>query len=334
MVFHHALKLSACAVAIILGCTASYAGSLETINVGKIGRTDGSDFVGKGGDFSLLPYQMASRSLRRGHSARADREVRASDATFVSDAGSTGLFEKFNVLPHSKSLNINGICYQRELGGPTVLDSAQSASDLDGEGIEAIDPLQGRAVITVNMTDASIASLAAISVAELQGESQSAIDSSAIPAGSTASGDATTEQIMADDAAAEAEIQAMQDGNAADAEGISGEVVVASLDPTEAPNIPDASDGSMSDGSIDTGAVENGSGDSSGGPVLAGELPEDLGAAPSVGVELEPVSLEEESSGGNGESLSDVPLPAAFPLLASVLAGIGIMSVRRSRKSI
>jgi hypothetical protein len=341
MMFRHVLKTSACAVAIAIGCTVSYAGSLETINVRRVGSADGSGFVGKSRDFALLPYQMGSRVSHGYNGTRNDGQAGGRDwvARSGSDLGSSGLFDSYDVLPHSKVLNINSICFQRELGGATVLDSAQSTADLGAQDFGS-DATSTPAVITVSMGDASIATLAAVSVDELQDASadESATAANDLPA------DATVEQIVENDAAAEADIQALQ--NEGNSSGEGGEVDVALLDPSEAPNIPDATggagvdgDSSGVDGGGDDSTVDQGSGDpgatdgsESGDPSVVVDLPEDLGAPASVDVSPEAVSLDPVGVGGKGGA--DVPIPAAFPLLASLLAGIGVMSVRRSRKAL
>jgi hypothetical protein len=361
MMLRHVLKSSVCAVAIVMGFTVSHAGSLETINVGRVGSADGSGFVGRSREFALLPYQMGSRVSRGHHEKHDDNEAegRVADARAGNGSGSSGLFDGYDVLPHSKALNINSICYQRELGGATVLDSAESAADLGGQGFGA-DGTTTPAVITVSLGDASVATLAAVSVDELQDTSadESTAGATDLPA------DATPEQIVENDAAAEADMQALQDESASNSDGATGETDVAALDPSEAPNIDGGSvggdtgdgqgsgDGTVSDagggtddgssangngvdGGVDDGTVDQGSGDAggsdgSGDPVIVGELPDDLGAPPSVDISPEPVSLDPVGGGANGGA--DVPIPAAFPLLASVLAGFGVMSVRRSRR--
>jgi hypothetical protein len=338
MMFHHAVKASVCVVALVLGCAGSYADTYETIRTGKAGHHNDSFFV-KGVGFAQLPYELGTVGTGASH--------HRSDSGYSHHQDTSGLFRKLNVVPEVSVLEINGIGFQRELEATTVLDAAQA--HLNSNTAFAFEDLSSEpAHIMLSVGDASVASLSAISVDELDASSNDAVDtgsaSAALPA------DATELQILNSDAAAEADLAAFQDdssdggstGEVGDGTTVPGLVdtsMGAPIEGSEAP-LPEAvnAEGGMSsdneavasaNGSADGDAANDGA-----DPVLVAELPADLGAEPSIDVELEPISLEAADGSGNNGSLSDVPVPAAFPLLATVLAGFGVMSVRRSRRSI
>jgi hypothetical protein len=315
MMFHHAVKACVCAASLVLGCVGAYADTYETIRTGRAGQQNDSFFV-KGVGFAQLPYELgtvdvgSARQFAGGFSRRLEL---------------AGFFRKFNVMPEVSVLEINGIGFQRELEATTVLDAARAHFGANTAGFVFDGHASEPARITLNLGDASVASLSAISVDELQasGDSGEAVVASLPP-------DASDEQIMNSDAAAEADLQAFGD------EGIS------SVDGTAPSNGSGNIDGSgnLRPGEIEvaTGAAVDVSGalvaqtTSGGASVISAELPDDLGAPAAIDVELEPVSLAANSKGSDDGSVADVPVPAAFPLLATVLAGLGVASVRRSRK--
>lgn len=335
--FHHAVKACVCCAALFLGCAGSFADTYETIRTGKAGNPNISNFFVKGVGFAQLPYELGT--VAAGH---------YSDSVFSRRQDLSGLFRKLNILPEVSVLEINGIGFQRELETTTVLDAAR-AHVSSNDAIFAFDGQSSEpARITLSVGDASVASLSAISVDELQpssdGDAAEEVVASLPP-------DATDAEILRSDAAAESDLQSFQNGGqdasqGGDASGEVGSFGNSSLIDRSF-GAPIAASGTLIPGSVsiennDSGATTsearssaNGgvSSNSGGDPVLVAKLPDDLGASPSIDVELEPVSLESADGSADG-NLSDVPVPAALPLLATVLAGLGVMSVRRSRKSI
>jgi hypothetical protein len=339
MMFHHAVKASVCAVALVLGCAGSYADTYETIRTGKAGQQSDNFFV-KGVGFAQLPYELGTVGTGASH-LRSDRGYSHHQET-------SGLFRKLNVVPEVSVLEINGIGFQRELEAMTVLDAAQA--HLDSNIAFAFEDLSSEpARITLSVGDASVASLSAISVDELE-PSRDESGEAARSASPVLPADATELQILNSDAAAEADLAAFQENSSGDgSNGVNGDgITVPGLietsmgapvegSDTPLPEAVNAEGGTSSDNGAVASANGSADGDSANDgvdPVLVAELPADLGAEPSIDVELEPISLAAEDGSSNDGSLSDVPVPAAFPLLATVLAGFGVMSVRRSRRSI
>jgi hypothetical protein len=335
MMFHHAVKASVCAVALVLGCAGSYADTYETIRTGKAGHHNDNFFV-KGVGFAQLPYELGTVGTG-GLSHR-------SDDGYSHRQDTSGLFRKLNVVPEVSVLEINGIGFQRELEATTVLDAAQA--HLNSNAAFAFEDLSSEpARITLSVGDASVASLSAISVDELE-PSDGDVGEDSGSASPVLPADATELQILNSDAAAEADLAAFQDsgsgdGSNGDSSSVPGLIDTSVGAPIEGANVPlpEAVNvkGTSSDGravALANGSADGGSATGGNNPVLVAELPADLGAAPSIDVELEPISLESADGSGNDGNLSDVPVPAAFPLLATVLAGFGVMSVRRSRRAI
>ncbi len=334
MMFHHAVKASVCAVAIVLGCAGSHADTYETIRTGKVGNSDSSFFV-KGVGFAQLPYELGTVAAGQ-----------HSDSIFSRRQDLSGLFRKLNIIAEVSVLEINGIGFQRELETSTVLDAARAHVASNETKFVFDDQSSEPARITLSVGDASVASLSAISVDELQ---PSRDEDSAAGIVASLPPDASDAQILSNDAAAEADLQSFQNGgqdgsqegnaseylSSADNSGAVNGSLGAPIDVSSAPlpesvNVEHNDSGALANGGRSSANVLNSNG---GDPIVVAKLPDDLGAGPSIDVELEPVSLDAVDGSSNG-SLSDVPVPAAFPLLATVLAGFGVMSVRRSRKAI
>ncbi len=329
MMFHHAVKACVCAAALAVSCTGSFADTYETIRTGKAGNPDFTNFFVKGVGFAQLPYELGT--VAAGH---------RSDSAFSRRQNTSGLFRKLNVVPEVSVLEIDGISFQRELETSTVLDAARAHIEMHGAKYAFDDRSSEPARIRLSVGDASVASLSAISVDELQPANDS--DASAEVVASLPL-DATDQQILNSDAAAEADLQSFQGnsqngGNSGDTgagvNSTASEIESSYGAPIELADVPMPL--SVTVANSDSGPVSssNASGSANnGGPVLVAELPEGLGGSPSIDVQLEPISLDAAGGSADG-NLSDVPVPAAFPLLATVLAGFGIMSVRRSRKAI
>ncbi len=318
--------------ALTLGASLSSASIVQSVLTTPVSGVDGSDFFVGNAPLDKLPYELA---VVRSTSVQAASQSGDKSADGQLNTTYYSVFDNLSIVPELIVLAIDGAKFQRELGTATILDGAYRAGTVYGPVASdfTLHYASAAADLPLSLDDEALSALSSIiddeSAVNLEKEmgSASAEGSVAVPAEvTTADIEPSIGAEVSDDAGLNAANSENVNASAEGGTGSNGNGL--SLGATAA----GASAASQASGSSKVGAsdvsgkrrivlasAETGSGLNSFRRGRAGTI---------QGIRLRPMSLEAQVSNDEGP-VSSVPLPAALPLLASALAGIGFMARRR-----